>query len=133
MASPRALPKLERGPRCRRASGPGRPRNRDPELVRSALLAAARRQVAAHGTAGTSLAAIAREAGVTAAMVHYHFGDKQGLYQAMLEQTVGPVLAQLGAALSTSAEPDSDGPDVCSGPSMTLTMISGISDMRGKR
>lgn len=93
-------------PRLRRATRPGRPRNRDPGLVRAALLAAARSHIAAHGVGAAGLREIAHEAGVTPAMVHYHFGDKQGLYEAMLAETVGPVLAQLSAALTADAEPD---------------------------
>ncbi len=98
--------KTATAPRLRRARGPGRPRNRDPKLVREALLAAARRHFSAHGVGAAALRDIARDAGVTPAMVAYHFGDKQGLYEAMLTETVGPVLAHLGAALSTDAAPD---------------------------
>lgn len=92
--------------RIRRAAGPGRPRNRDPGVVRAALLAAARRHIAAHGVGAACLRDIAHEAGVTPAMVAYHFGDKQGLYEAMLTETVGPVLMHLSAALTVESEPD---------------------------
>ena len=97
---------MDKPHRIRRATGPGRPRNRAPGLVRAALLAAARRHIAAHGVGAACLRDIAHEAGVTPAMIAYHFGDKQGLYEAMLTETVGPVLAHLSAALTVDAEPD---------------------------
>lgn len=96
-----AIPK-----RIRRAAGPGRPRNRDPGVVRAALLAAAQRHIAARGVGAACLRDIAHEAGVTPAMIAYHFGDKQGLYEAMLTETVGPVLMHLSTALLVDTEPD---------------------------
>jgi len=92
--------------RIRRVRGPGRPRNRDPNAVRVALLAAARRRFAAQGMNAAGLRQIAHDAGVTPAMIAYHFGDKQGLYEAMLTETVGPVLAHLAATLTVESEPD---------------------------
>jgi len=80
-------------PRRRR---PGRPPRRtragDP---REALLDAAGRLFAERGPEAHSLRAIAAAAGVTPAMVHYYFGDKRGLADAMLERALARVLERL--------------------------------------
>lgn len=72
---------------------PGRPTGAQGE-VKQALIAAARRLFAAQGY-GVPLRAVAEDAGVNPAMIHYYFGDKQGLYEAVLQETVGPFLTRL--------------------------------------
>ncbi len=83
------------GHRVRRR-GPGRPPAGDPE-VRAALLGRARELFPHHGFAAVSLRQIANAADTTAAMVHYYFGDKVGLYRAMIAEAIEPVVAHLGA------------------------------------
>jgi AcrR family transcriptional regulator len=79
---------------------PGRPGGAaHAETVRAALLTAARALFAEHDFEAVSVRDIAAAARVNAAMVHYHFGDKLGLYRAMLHETLGPVLARLQDAL----------------------------------
>lgn len=80
------------------APRPGRPPESDQRAVREELLEAACRLFSRHGYSAVSLRALAGEAGVTPAMVHYYFGDKHGLYMAILEATVGEALADLEAA-----------------------------------
>lgn len=87
-----------------RTRPPGRP-NRDLEL-RARLLEAARAEFAAHGFRGASIQAIARAAGATPAMVHYYFGNKGGLYRAMLEHTLGPVLEKLQSEVARADATD---------------------------
>ena len=58
--------------------------------TRSDIVAAARRAFAAHGLDGTSIRAIAREAGVDPALVHHYFGSKQALFVAATELPVHP-------------------------------------------
>ena len=58
----------------------GRPSKRDE------LLAAAMAVVAAQGSRGASLAAVAEQAGMTAPAVTHHFGSKQGLLLAIVDE-----------------------------------------------
>jgi AcrR family transcriptional regulator len=62
---------------------------------REALLDAAGRLFAERGPEAHSLRAVARAARVTPAMVHYYFGDKRGLYDAMLERALSRVLERV--------------------------------------
>lgn len=57
----------------------------EPDLQHAALLAAAAPEFVAHGLRGAKLETIARQAGVTRAMIYYYFGSREGLYVATLE------------------------------------------------
>lgn len=70
---------------------PGRPTAASPEL-RPRLLDAALACYVREGIAATTLRAIAREAGVTPALLHYYFGDAQQLQRAVVEERVLPVV-----------------------------------------
>jgi AcrR family transcriptional regulator len=76
-------------------SRPGRPRGRAPEQSRQTLLDAARDLFARREFAAVSLRQIAAQAKVNPAMIHYHFGGKDGLYTTMLEERFAPLLQQL--------------------------------------
>lgn len=54
--------------------------------TRDRVLEVAARHFAQHSFQGTSLRAIQREVGVNPATVHYHFGAKEDLYQAVIAQ-----------------------------------------------
>lgn len=87
--------------RPRRASAartPGRPAAASPEL-RPRLLDAALACYVREGIAATSLRAIAREAGVTPALLHYYFGDARQLREAVVEERVLPAIGSLRTAL----------------------------------
>lgn len=79
------------------ARGPGRPSGVDRRRVRERLLEAALALFTRHGFDGVSMRRLAREAGATPAMIHYYFGDKHGLFRALLEEVLGPRLAELEA------------------------------------
>jgi TetR/AcrR family transcriptional regulator len=64
---------------------PSKPRRRDAEASRKALLAAARAAFARHGFAGARVDDIAAAAGCNKQLVYHHFGDKDALYLAVLE------------------------------------------------
>jgi AcrR family transcriptional regulator len=58
--------------------------------TKNKILDAAENLFASNGFAGTSLRAIIKKAGVNTASVHYHFGSKEGLIEAILHRRVGP-------------------------------------------
>jgi AcrR family transcriptional regulator len=78
----------------------GRPHGSENAAVRARLQDAARTLFAQHGYAAVSIRAVAEAAGVNPAMIHYYFGSKQGLYEAMITDTFTPLFAGLGAAVS---------------------------------
>lgn len=88
---------------ARHARGRGRPSAGDAG-VRDALLDTARRLFLARGFASVTIRQVATAAGTSSAMIHYYFGDKLGLYRAILEQAFAPVAAEL-RRLSEPAQP----------------------------
>ena len=77
------------------AKSPGRPSGRQPDQVRRQLLDAARGLFAGNEFTAVSVKRIARRAGVNSAMIHYYFGDKRGLYLAIAEEVLGPLMTRL--------------------------------------
>jgi TetR/AcrR family transcriptional regulator len=86
---------------ARSSTGPGRPKGRDPEAVRNALLSAARSLFSQRAFKAVSVRELAAAAKVNPAMVNYYFGDKQGLYEAMVEESLGPLLEALEEGVSS--------------------------------
>ena len=70
---------------------PGRPAGGD-AAVRESLLEHGRDLLLQHGFGNVSTRQIAAAAGTTPAMIHYYFGDKRGLYRAMIESAVQPLI-----------------------------------------
>jgi AcrR family transcriptional regulator len=64
-----------------------------PPSTRERILDAAEELFARHGIADTSLRALTRHAGVNLAAVHYHFGSKDGLLDAVVERIAAPINA----------------------------------------
>ncbi len=54
--------------------------------TRGSILQAAKQQLMVHGRAGLSTRKVADTAGVPLSQLHYHFGSKQGLLLAVLEE-----------------------------------------------
>lgn len=65
-----------------------------------ALLAAARRLFSERGYDGASIRAITSAAGVNLGAVTYHFGSKEALYHAVLDETVSPLRDRVDQALA---------------------------------
>ncbi|MEW6331643.1 MAG: TetR/AcrR family transcriptional regulator [Pseudomonadota bacterium] len=83
---------------------PGRPRGEaHSEAIRAALLKAARQLFAQRDFKAAPVREIAAAARVNPAMIHYHFGDKDGLYRAMLQETMGPVLQKVQELMNHSS------------------------------
>lgn len=74
------------------------------EATRCNLLAAARAAFAQAGLEGARVDDIARRAGLNKQLVYHYFGNKEGLYTAVLEQVYGEI-REREAALRLSALP----------------------------
>jgi TetR/AcrR family transcriptional regulator len=70
------------------------------ERTRAAILAAAEGLFARRGYAATRLEDVAEAVGVKRAALFYHFRDKQGLYDAVIEDAFGMLAARLDEAFS---------------------------------
>jgi AcrR family transcriptional regulator len=73
--------------------------------ARDGLLAAASNLMIELGTSDVSLHAIARRAGVTAPLVKYYFGSKEGLLIALVERDTARSLAQLRTLVDNDIDP----------------------------
>jgi len=84
----------------------GRPRRRESEAGgRERLLAAATRLFAAKGYAGTSVRDILNAAKVTAPVLYYHFGSKEGLFVGLVRDGVAVLENETARALAAAATP----------------------------
>ncbi len=73
---------------------------RDPERTRAAILEAATAEFTSKGLNGARVDHIARRSGVNKRMIYYYFGDKDGLYLAVLEETYSAIRhAEIGLHL----------------------------------
>jgi TetR/AcrR family transcriptional regulator len=68
---------------------------RDLNLTRERIMAAAQKEFAAHGFAGARTDAIARRAHVNERMIFYCFESKEGLYRAVLKQKLAAKAAMI--------------------------------------
>lgn len=76
---------MVRSAKMRRSSNTSR-QVRDPEATKKQILDAAEAEFAKHGLSGARIEAIAKGAGVTTAMIHYYFENKEGLYKTVLQR-----------------------------------------------
>jgi AcrR family transcriptional regulator len=73
--------------------------------TRGALLAAARTLFAEHGFTGAGREDIVAAAGVTRGALYHHFGSKEDLVAAVVEQVEQEVVAMVAAAAMTEDDP----------------------------
>jgi AcrR family transcriptional regulator len=57
---------------------------KDPESMKARILAAARGVFGEYGFHGTTTRMIAKKVGIDISTLHYHWGDKKGLYEAVI-------------------------------------------------
>lgn len=72
---------------------------------RMKLIEAATPLFAQKGFAGVAIRELAEAAGVNSALISYHFGGKEGLYEAVLEGQFAPVVDALKAAAGLEFSP----------------------------
>ncbi|NNH75613.1 TetR/AcrR family transcriptional regulator [Nocardia uniformis] len=72
--------------------------------TRAALEQAGRRLFAERGYAGVSAEEIVTTAGVTRGALHHHYGDKRGLFVAVLEQVEAESTAEVAKAVEALAD-----------------------------
>lgn len=82
----------------------GRPAAHRSEDRRALLLDAALELFARQGIAATSLNAIARQARATPALVHYYFGNREQLVEALVAERIVPVVDELSAELAEQGD-----------------------------
>jgi AcrR family transcriptional regulator len=75
----------------------GRPRDGDPAETRRGILRAAEESFATAGFVGATTRQVAARAGVNVATLHYHFGNKEKLYRAVLDAASGAELTVPGS------------------------------------
>lgn len=100
MSTPTPRKKTTGAPRKR---APGRPAADAPDQ-RASVLDAALACFVRQGIGATSLRDIARETGVTPALLHYYFGDKPQLQAAVVEERLMPVMAMLRESLQQAGD-----------------------------
>lgn len=85
---------------------PGRPANTSTDETVAAVLAAARRQFAAHGYAGTSNRTVAAAAGLAHTAIYNHFGSKARLFTAVFVDVQDLLIGELErSARAAPSEP----------------------------
>lgn len=80
-------------------TGPGRPAGADSSDTRNRVLVAACRCFAQYGYGPATNNLIAETAGVTAGSLHYHFGSKSKLFDAVCAYVYGKIIARSTEAL----------------------------------
>lgn len=89
-------------PRKRAAPATGTRRKKAPEQVRALLLQAASDIATDQGVPAVTLDAVAERAGVTKGALQYHFENKQGLLDALFEQTLDRFETQMHARIAAN-------------------------------
>ncbi len=74
---------------------PGRPVSRDVGVSRERLLDIAQGLFSERGIAATPMSAIAKQAGISAAMMHYHFTNRDQLLDVLVEERFLPIMRSI--------------------------------------
>lgn len=79
---------------------------RDPEGTSRSILNAANREFAEHGLSGARIDRIAARAGINKRMLYHYYGDKNGLYLAVLEAAYARIRAAEAELALDTLEPE---------------------------
>ena len=104
--TPPASPAVTRPDPAPRKRARGRRPTAESADLRATLLDAALACFVRKGIAASSLRDIASDAHVTPALVHYYFGDKAQLQQAVVAERLLPVVAQMRAPVMQAGDGD---------------------------
>lgn len=102
---------------------PGRPAREQDPGARDRLMDAAADLIAERGAAATSFALIAQRAGLTPAMMHYYFRNRDHLLDAVVEERLAPLVASIWNPI----DPDATAAEMLRG--VVDRMLEGISRM----
>jgi len=78
---------------------------KDKSKIYDRILKSATKEFADKGFAGARMDEIARQAKINKAMIYYHIGDKQSLYDAVLSSTFGNMAAEISKNIVLDKEP----------------------------
>jgi TetR/AcrR family transcriptional regulator len=90
----------------------GRQSNVDADLTRSRMIAAAQRIFAQKGYGASSLRDIAAESGIAHGLIRHHFGSKELLWQAAVDDAVGHYEAALASVFDETVPANPSEPPV---------------------
>jgi AcrR family transcriptional regulator len=128
--------------RTRRSGRPARTGRRAGDSgTREAILESARVQFAERGYDGATIRAIARAAGVDAALVHHFYGTKERLFAAAMELPVVPSEVITAALAETSRAPDESAGEhlvrsalaLWDSPGVRASYVRGLLQLRRRR
>lgn len=94
----------------------------DPNSMKARILSCARRLFGEFGYNGTTTRMIAKDAGIDSSTLHYHWGDKLDLYEAVILDVGEEVQAKLNE-IEAQAGDDRSAP-VWKSPSISCAIIS---------
>src|SRR5664279_625747 len=92
-------------PRAHKSDKAGRPVASPDRDARELLISAATELFAEHGVAATSFSTIAKRAGLTSAMVHYYFADREQLLDAVVEERLCPFIDYVWGPVTPGDDP----------------------------
>ncbi len=84
---------------------PGRPVYTPDRDARESLITAATELIADHGVAATSFSKIAKSAGLTPAMVHYYFRDREQLLDSLVDERLFPFISYVWKPVEPGEDP----------------------------
>ncbi len=91
--------------RLRTPDRPGRPVSTPNRDARELLITAATELIADHGVVATSFSTIAKRAGLTPAMVHYYFRDREQLLDALVDERLFPFILYVWKPVEPNGDP----------------------------